>query len=927
MSRRAPRTSRRPVALRMLALSLELCRQAQSLSSHLQKVDHPLIEWLPAIDDWLAELLRLEGRGDYCGNTCARCKSELAEFHCKDCMDLRLYCRSCTVELHAQAPLHRISVLQHFVKTSLKDLGLRIQLGHPPGSICIAPARAFNDDFVIIDTSGIHCVALDFCGCETAHAHTVQLLRHRLLPATPTSPKTTGTFRLVQMFQLLPLQSKVSGWEFYQCLTRSTDNTGLDDVKDRYLSFMRMMREWRHLKMLKRAARGHDPGGVASTTQGSCAILCPACPHPGKNLPPDWQNVAQTNGMCWLYCLFVAMDANFHLRRKDVSDDKNDPGLNHGYSYFVEEKAYKSYLATYSNLVSEDKSSCHDHEAIKLAQRKGAKDLAATGLGTVECSRHDMKRPCSVGDLQKGERYGTLSSYFTDYSLIKHSYRYWTRHLFDRFAKYRWKLTFGPDPIQFLFLIPKFHLPAHQDSCQYKYSFNYHCGCGRTDGEAPERGWAWADPLASSTREMGPGSRRDLIDDAFADYNWRKICRMAVTFLRKIKEAERERRTQVTEFDELSATIPTSLLEQWTTNVVALEEHSVATVRLQLTAEDEVAAADSTAVTLIADISASRLLSIGFELEESQRRLREAIAKLGAHSTDLQRAKIKEQQNALQRRLDAWVQIQAVYMLFVPKLRQEAQVSTPEKAQLFMPSQIPAPYVCGIDVLQYEWRLHFAQAFKILDDLRRHLRLRTSLRKLKEHFARGVRTTMRALGVVAKAKEHIKGDSTQYHAARSALEALASRLQVQPGWDDEDVREMQSDPDSGVSEGRRSLSWIWRMPGVIAEDDSEGVNEAALHIEWCKSRARVNRWSEECELLQEEMRRVTAFHEWQANWWIDRIGSCVTLNQQRPSDRDSHLEGASAYARRQCRIRCTLKDSCSKAWKYVPQWLSDSYKS
>ncbi|EMD30341.1 hypothetical protein CERSUDRAFT_61255, partial [Gelatoporia subvermispora B] len=183
----------------------------------------------------------------------------------------------------------------------------------------------------------------------------------------------------------------------------------------------------------------------------------------------------------------------------------------------------------------EDKSSCHDHEAIKLAQRKGTKDLAATGLGTVECSRHDMKRPCSVGDLQKGERYVNMDYLFNS-SLQHHSVNLvvssydivcqWTRHLFDRFAKYGWKLTFGPDPIQFLFLIPKFHLPAHQDSCQYKYSFNYHCGCGRTDGEAPERGWAWADPLASSTREMGPGSRRDLIDDAFADYNWRKICRM-----------------------------------------------------------------------------------------------------------------------------------------------------------------------------------------------------------------------------------------------------------------------------------------------------------------------------------------------------------------------------------------------------------------
>ncbi|KAJ7096002.1 hypothetical protein C8R43DRAFT_964421 [Mycena crocata] len=42
---------------------------------------------------------------------------------------------------------------------------------------------------------------------------------------------------------------------------------------------------------------------------------------------------------------------------------------------------------------------------------------------------------------------------------------------------------------------------------------------GQTDGEAPERGWANANPLANSTKEMGPGSRRDALDDHFDDWN------------------------------------------------------------------------------------------------------------------------------------------------------------------------------------------------------------------------------------------------------------------------------------------------------------------------------------------------------------------------------------------------------------------------
>lgn len=42
--------------------------------------------------------------------------------------------------------------------------------------------------------------------------------------------------------------------------------------------------------MAKRAGRGHDPMGASTTGPGECALLCPACPHPGKNLPENWEN-------------------------------------------------------------------------------------------------------------------------------------------------------------------------------------------------------------------------------------------------------------------------------------------------------------------------------------------------------------------------------------------------------------------------------------------------------------------------------------------------------------------------------------------------------------------------------------------------------------------------------------------------------------
>ena len=42
--------------------------------------------------------------------------------------------------------------------------------------------------------------------------------------------------------------------------------------------------------MLKRSGRGHDPDGAGATSLGELAIECPACPHPDRNLPPEWNS-------------------------------------------------------------------------------------------------------------------------------------------------------------------------------------------------------------------------------------------------------------------------------------------------------------------------------------------------------------------------------------------------------------------------------------------------------------------------------------------------------------------------------------------------------------------------------------------------------------------------------------------------------------
>ncbi|KAI0648760.1 hypothetical protein C8Q79DRAFT_904587 [Trametes meyenii] len=357
--------------------------------------DRPLLQWQDDVKQCLDELLQLEGRGDFVASACPCGVQNQLLFRCDDCFDCHLHCQSCMVNYHARHPFHRIRLWnnRYFSQVTLKSLGHRVQLGHEPGDVCPSPKPAFADDFVVLDLAGIFELGVDFCGCSHALPHHIQIMRARWYPATTINPRTAASQRLLRHFHVLSTQSKISGWEFYTSLSRITDNTGIQTPKDRYLAFMRMVREWHHLKMVKRGGGRH---GIKASP-GCYAVQCPACPQPEKNLPKGWENAPGKKG--WIYRLYLAIDANFRLRRKNVSSDTADPSLNRGIAFMVEESEYQRHLSTFDKQHVEKSDHCNNHDAVKLASLKSHTGLAATGLTTVDCARHDMKRPCSSGDL------------------------------------------------------------------------------------------------------------------------------------------------------------------------------------------------------------------------------------------------------------------------------------------------------------------------------------------------------------------------------------------------------------------------------------------------------------------------------------------------------------------------------------------------
>ncbi|KAJ7791277.1 hypothetical protein B0H14DRAFT_3567333 [Mycena olivaceomarginata] len=885
--------------------------------------DRPMAQWRDRRAVFLDELLRTEGRRYHRQQTrCATCATDVAKaiFRCRDCFTDALFCKACLVSIHRDNPLHRVECWgdgAFFETIDLKSLGLRIQLGHGHNGTCpgtlakraragqqVWRTRRVRGTTSVSSTSnGIHEVGLDFCCCGLAEDHDVQLLRARLYPATTTNPVTAATFRVLRDFHLLSLEAKCSAHHFYNKLARQTNNNGVFQPRTRYNEFLRMTRQWRHLQMLKRAGRGHAANGIPGTRPGECALLCPACPQPGKNLPADgsWRTALRERR--FLYALFLALNANFRMKRKD-------------------------------------KSTCVAHDAVDEPERD-AYGTAASGIGTVDCARHNMKRPNGVGDLQKGERYINMD-YMLWKSLENHddivqlfiSYDIvcqWYKNIWRRLASYHPKLCERGGRRFYVWLIPKFHLPAHIEACNIRFSFNLTPFVGQTDGEAPERGWANANPLANSTKEMGPGARRDALNDHFNDWNHKKIVGLGEFLLERAKKLP----AQAGKTQEMKNPNPFKVDEK---------HEGLFAIRGRLAAEASTAVAGDAADDVRGDLHAYEMVDMGMQLEDQQRELAFDAAAVKLHATDRQKTTLLERSNKLGRKITEWLKIRESFTPMVARLRMEDDQArvvaarlqpTPalpvHAVKLWLPSRLAGTPTADVKMshARYEFALRVGQAHAALAELRRLLLVRTAKYKYKDEFQHGVAAITRGKTSIAQVDERIRRIAAQYRAARAALISLGPVLN-ETDWKlqlhvlaPDDVRQRPratfSDPKHksrlkrkrgetlahAAAERRkkkdeeRQASWIWRS-ALTAEEGSEPGMAEALHIEWAKTRARAWRWTEEVDLV-EEMRRVLAFLNWKANHWTSLMMSATS--RTRSYGRGSRLMRS---ARRGCSAICAL---------------------
>ncbi|PPR06984.1 hypothetical protein CVT24_011010 [Panaeolus cyanescens] len=880
---------------------------------------------------YVDELLRHEGSIDPSRLlACADCECDFEDdpqstpLRCLDCTDgYAMRCKDCTLSLHDNLPFHRIEKWQktHFVKTSTHDLGLTLLLGHDGVTGCSMPSAPSK--IQVLHNTGWHNVCVKYCECSASQSQSreIQLFRARMIAASSERIRTAFTFEVMELFHELNLQSKITAYDFYYTMSNRTDPLKLRKQPSQLNNFHRVIRIWRHIFSVKRSGCAHNPDGVAATKIGQTMVECPACPHPLKNLPSDWDTNTK---LAYLYTLFVAVDANFKLKGKDKGLE--DVELGPGWGAFVEENQYQRYISHYE--AEPEINTCEsEHDAVLRASIRRTPGYSVTGAGL------------------KGERYCNMDyiifSALAGLCLLRLVITYdiacqWSRNYRTRMKTLPTNLQLS-EKVSTRVAVPSWHINAHGKSCQHWFHVGYLDGVGRLCGDEVEQTWWITNILGSSVREMGPCARRETLSDHWNALNFRKIVGFRKIFLKTLREAVQMvsvHRENFAQFNE-SFSDP-GVVKAWEKMVIEYEQDpdlkpnpyedtetkiTLHDVRLEL-GKEEKARLKKEGLVQTHKVSMVGFLTKGLELEDQQRQLRERRVSLGASPTAKQEADFQEQCAALQRRILLWRDTQKAYMPSVNELTdgmedEESDVEV-EAIPLCLPSSLTPEQRAPINRLaNAEGRLREAQLDEALGEICRLRRILSGVTAFKTHNlgGEGNKANTRIRSTYSRLNERISSAKQLYRAAYSALLVLDGNGMWRKTFQelrDEDIR--GPGKDVGDSHGKHLVSWIW-LTRRSKTDDSPGVAERSslqlldegLRVEWARSRARSCRWEEEVQLLLEEMRRVVRYLRWKSVWWENEAS-------RRPNADEDIKLGLSSYAYKQASFYQQLAKSCQTYW-------------
>ena len=266
-----------------------------------------------------------------------------------------------------------------------------------------------------------------------------------------------------------------------------------------------------------------------------------------------------------------------------------------------------------------------------------------------------------------------------------------------------------------------------------------------------------------------------------------------------------------------------------------------------------------------------------------------------------------------------------------------------------MPSALPANVTCSSQLWEYEFKLHKAQMFEALEELRQALWLHTymfinisqgrgwihTIRTFLSGFTRG--WMLPRLSIT----QHIKHWSSCDPSGRCWMDGKTASTQwwgclategSGAGYTEEEEEETDRKEEGGGinwtlmdMEDCRGFEWWsgwgsterWVWISFFIHELIWGAC-FTLWIEWCWVWARSMWWSEEVLLLGEEMHWVLAYFMCHAGWWLDHTEMDWSMLS------NTIQEGVAAYAYKQSHMCKTLRSKFDSLWWASPELASMS---
>ncbi|KDQ06528.1 hypothetical protein BOTBODRAFT_181522 [Botryobasidium botryosum FD-172 SS1] len=556
--------------------------------------------------------------------------------------------------------------------------------------------------------------------------------------------------------------------------------------------------------------------------------------------------------------------------RKALTDPL-DFHLHPGALFFWEEGKYQEYLA---EVVEETEvSTCSGFKAGGVFKASKFKNVTVSGIFSCMCARHGSFRPDATVDLQKGEKFincdyavaGSLK-FAGSTPRVVHSYNVncqYCQKMAARFAK----CFLDVDLSIVKSVIPKWHVSAHREDCQYEFSFYYTPGMGNTDGEAPERNWAVLNPMAPSTREMNTAHRHESLEDHMNNINYHNMLSAARKLVIAFFDTTTNTADRVSEFQQLKESYSPEIVAQWekldqkptcrgrnVSSVFKLDTTMAPTLpQLAKRALDK-----ANALRGAKRVHATDLVDFileGIELET----MRANLCRIrDGQTSDLDGSPataLRDAMTAFADRLEAWLPTHAVFMPRAPLHSSKSSSRGPESFRYFLPSSYSSHQqkLHDLSALGHmERKYQQAQARDALDELRIAIKHRAfRIRGKYSHKApRGQKAHTRMQGYIDTLNAQVKKYAAEYSRARQALLNLGmspNSPTFQP-LSDSDLKgsapkEGEGWEVSGLGESHCELSWIWTAP--CNEGDVESWSKAADKVQFFRSWARRDRAVEE----------------------------------------------------------------------------------